>query len=193
MEEISRSIFQRLLTWPFMVLRYTNARFRPLNRLNAGSFIRLLGRIDLRVVPGGNFSRGSATAIDKGGFIEIRGILLLSNNVYVGRNSHIVCFDRISIGSNVRIGENVSIHDENHIFEPLPLSLEDRKKYTVSPVEIGDRVWVGAGVIVLPGSIIGHDTVVAAGSVVRGKLEPESLYAGVPAKFVRKLTLQQSS
>ena len=190
MGEINRSVFQRVVPWPMMIARYAMATCKPFYRLNRGEFIRILGRINIKIYSGGDFSRKSGTILDSGVFVEIRGKLSFSNSVYVGRNCHIVCFERVTIGENVRIGEKVSIHDENHTFEPLPLSEEDRKKYNTSPISIGNRVWIGAGVIVLPGTTIGNDTVVAAGSVVKGTLEPESLYAGVPAKFIRKLTHQ---
>ena len=55
------------------------------------------------------------------------------------------------------------------------------------PVSIGKNVWLGNGVLVLPGSAIGGHTVVAARSVVRGALPPRVLAAGNPAKVVRQL------
>ena len=50
---------------------------------------------------------------------------------------------------------------------------------------IGDRVWLGARVLVLPGAVIEPDVVVAAGAVVAGRLESHGLYAGVPARRIR--------
>lgn len=54
----------------------------------------------------------------------------------------------------------------------------------IAPVVIGDRVFVGAGAIILPGTRIGDDSVIAAGAVVRGDIPPWSMVAGNPAKVV---------
>jgi maltose O-acetyltransferase len=51
-------------------------------------------------------------------------------------------------------------------------------------VEIGKRVFVGAGAIILPGTRIGDDAIVAAGAVVRGNVPPGTLVVGNPAKVV---------
>lgn len=54
-------------------------------------------------------------------------------------------------------------------------------------IHIGDGTWVGMGVSILPGVIVGSGCVVAAGSVVTCDLEDDCLYAGVPAKKIKKL------
>ena len=54
----------------------------------------------------------------------------------------------------------------------------------IAPVVIGDRVFVGAGAIILPGTRIGDDSVIAAGAVVRGDIPPWSMVVGNPAKVV---------
>ncbi|WP_369255613.1 acyltransferase [Geodermatophilus amargosae] len=54
------------------------------------------------------------------------------------------------------------------------------------PVVIGDRVWLGARVTVLPGVTIGNDVIVAAGAVVASDCLPDGVYAGVPARRVRE-------
>jgi maltose O-acetyltransferase len=57
----------------------------------------------------------------------------------------------------------------------------------IARVVIGNRVFVGAGAIILPGSRIGDDSIVAAGAVVRGDIPPGSLVAGNPAKIVSEV------
>lgn len=52
------------------------------------------------------------------------------------------------------------------------------------PIAIGDRVWFGARVLVLPGAVVGDDAVVGAGAVVRGSLKSGGVYAGVPARWI---------
>jgi acetyltransferase-like isoleucine patch superfamily enzyme len=61
------------------------------------------------------------------------------------------------------------------------------KAYDTSgkPVILEERVWLGNRSMVLKGVTIGHDSVVAAGSVVIGDVPPRSIVAGVPARVVR--------
>jgi maltose O-acetyltransferase len=54
----------------------------------------------------------------------------------------------------------------------------------VRPVTIGARCYIGAGAIVLPGSVIGDDTIVGAGALVRGEIPPRSLAVGNPARVI---------
>ncbi|WP_275044802.1 acyltransferase [Microbacterium testaceum] len=118
-------------------------------------------------------------------FVHSSGSLKLGENVYIGRGAILTCFNNVEIGSNVRIAERVSIHDENHAYEPAPVA--DRSLYTTKPVAIGSGVWIGANSVILPGTVIGDDSVVGAGSVVRGTFPARSLIAGVPARVVREI------
>jgi maltose O-acetyltransferase len=54
------------------------------------------------------------------------------------------------------------------------------------PIEVGERAWIGANATVLPGTVIGHDAIIAAGTLVSGKVPANSLMAGVPGKIVRR-------
>jgi acetyltransferase-like isoleucine patch superfamily enzyme len=58
------------------------------------------------------------------------------------------------------------------------------------PVRIGDRVWVGLGVLILKGVEIGDGCAVAAGSIVSKSLPPATLCAGQPARPIRSLTAE---
>jgi maltose O-acetyltransferase len=55
------------------------------------------------------------------------------------------------------------------------------------PIALGDNVWLGGGVIVCPGVMIGDDTVVGAGAVVTRALPPGVVAAGVPARVIREI------
>ena len=58
-------------------------------------------------------------------------------------------------------------------------------KYLVQDVEIGDNVWVGADVTLLPGVKVGEGAVIAACSVVTGEIPPLAIVGGVPAKVIK--------
>ncbi|WP_442972205.1 DapH/DapD/GlmU-related protein [Rhodococcus sp. WAY2] len=54
---------------------------------------------------------------------------------------------------------------------------------------IGDGVWIGARATILPGARIGNGVMIAAGAVVRGNIESDAIYAGVPARLIKKLSV----
>jgi len=55
------------------------------------------------------------------------------------------------------------------------------------PVSIGSGSWIGHGAVILPGSRVGRNVVVAAGSVVRGEVPDHCIVGGVPARVIRSL------
>jgi maltose O-acetyltransferase len=90
----------------------------------------------------------------------------------------------IRIGDDVQIGPYVQLLTPTHPLEP---GLRRAKWEAAEPITLGDNVWLGGGVIVLPGVTIGADTVVGAGAVVTGDLPAGVLALGTPARVVRSL------
>lgn len=91
---------------------------------------------------------------------------------------------RITIGDDVQIGPNVQLLTATHPIEPEPR----RSKWEGSkPITISNNVWLGGGVIVLPGVTIGENSVVGAGSVVVKNLPANVVAVGNPARIVRQL------
>ena len=90
----------------------------------------------------------------------------------------------ITIGKNVGIGYRCQLLTTNH-------SYTDKKKTTgkviASDITIGDGCWIGAGSIINPGVTIGDGCVIASGSVVTRDCISNGLYAGVPAKMIKRL------
>ncbi len=98
----------------------------------------------------------------------------------------------ILIGKNTMIGPNVTIVDsdfhrvwpaENRGFDP---GIEED-----ADVVIGKNVWIGTQAIILKGTRIGDNSVIGAGSVVRGEIPANVLAAGVPVKVIKKLEARQ--
>jgi len=90
----------------------------------------------------------------------------------------------ITIGEDVQIGPNVQLLTPTH---PLDAELRRAKWEGAEPIVIGDNVWLGGGVIVLPGVTIGANTVVGAGAVVARNLPPDVVAVGNPARVIREL------
>lgn len=91
----------------------------------------------------------------------------------------------VFIGHHVMMGPNVTLAATGH-----PVFGEYRRNGTQFslPVRIGNDVWIGANVVVLPGVSIGNDVVIGAGSVVTKDIPDHSIAFGVPCKVVRPIT-----
>ena len=99
-----------------------------------------------------------------------------------GMNSgcYIQAKNGIEIGHNLRMGPNVGLISANH-------SLEDYETWEVTtPIKIGDNVWLGMGVVVLPGVEIGNNVVIAANSVVNKSIPSNVIAGGIPCKVLKE-------
>ena len=88
----------------------------------------------------------------------------------------------ITIGDGSLIGHHVVLATLNHEFSPT-----DRGTMHPAPITIGKNVWIGSNATVLPGVTIGDGAIVAAGAVVTKNVAPNTVVAGVPAKFLKSL------
>ncbi len=107
-------------------------------------------------------------------------VLTMGDRSYLNLGTQIFCRQAVSIGAGTAIGFGCLITDTN--FHTLDGDASPR------PVLIGDNVWLGAGVIVLPGVTIGENAVVGAGSVVSRDIPAGQLASGVPARPRRAVT-----
>lgn len=111
-------------------------------------------------------------------------------NIHVGdgflTNFSVTILDiaEVRTGDRVMIGPNCLISTVGH---PLSRSGRAAMMAQATPVTIGDDVWLGGNVTVLPGVTIGDGVVVAAGAVVTRDVPAHCVVAGVPAKVVREL------
>jgi maltose O-acetyltransferase len=108
----------------------------------------------------------------------------VGDNFFLNVNCKLMDSGKITIGNNVFIAPNVCIITEEHAMD-VPQRLAGLE-YTY-PVNIGDNVWICAGVIVLPGITIGANSVIGAGSVVTKNIPPNSLAVGNPCKVIRSI------
>lgn len=110
--------------------------------------------------------------------------LEIGERTFVNFGTQLVALDRVTIGPDCLIGTHCMITDSSfHEVDP-----ERRlERPTPRPVTIGENVWLGARVIVLPGVTIGSHSVIGAGSVVTSDIPERSLAAGVPARVIRPL------
>lgn len=99
---------------------------------------------------------------------------------FINHGARIHCFDKITIGNGVYIGDDVAIRDsDGH-------EIVGSEKPMTLPIVIKDHVWIGARVTIVKGVTIGEGAIVAAGAVVTKAVPPHSMVAGVPAKVIKE-------
>ncbi|PRR81759.1 acyltransferase [Clostridium vincentii] len=100
------------------------------------------------------------------------------------RNLTIQCAGKINIGDNVLIASDVFICNENHGINPLIDNYLDQP-LIVKDITIGNGVWIGEKVCVLPGVSIGNKVIIGAGSVVTKDIPDYCIAVGNPAKVIK--------
>lgn len=108
----------------------------------------------------------------------------LGENFYMNVGCVILDEAKVAFGDNVFIAPNCAFYTAGH-----PLDIEQRNaglEYA-RPISVGNNVWIGGNVVVLPGVTIGDNCVIGAGSVVTKDIPSNSLAVGNPCKVIRSL------
>lgn len=117
--------------------------------------------------------------------------IVIKDNVSINDFVHIGATRYIEIGNNVLMASKIFISDHNHgVYRgdhqtrpdtpPAGRPLTDSQQ-----VIIGDNVWLGEFVSILPGSVIGAGAIIGSNSVVSGEIPPETIAVGAPARVVK--------
>lgn len=109
----------------------------------------------------------------------------VGENFFANYNLTVLDVGKVTIGDNAVIAPNVSIYTAGH-----PVHPESRNSgYEWGlPVTIGNNVWIGGNVVILPDVTIGDNVVIGAGSVVTKDIPDNVIAAGNPCRVVRKIT-----
>lgn len=111
--------------------------------------------------------------------------LVIGDRCVIGARSTLTAHSRIELGDDVWLGKDVFVSDASHGYQDPSIPV-GRQMGAHQPITIGSGSWIGHGAVILPGTTIGRQVVVAAGAVVRGDIPDHSVVAGVPAKVVRR-------
>lgn len=131
-----------------------------------------------------------SVAIDRGCVLWLgrdgarRGRLCIGRGSYIGPYCYLGSFHDLIIGQDVLIGASSYLITVNHCYSSCGMPVSEQG-YAGDRIEIGNNVWIGAHVVILPGVRIGNGAVIGASSVVRTTVPEGEVWAGVPAKFIK--------
>lgn len=155
-------------------------RLQPTLLLGAGSIA--LHRCTLGYFPSAAYWNGHCYLEAREATAEI----VVADGVFMNNGATVVAErSSIRIDSDCLIGPAVQIYDSD--FHALAPESRNSGTHCCAPVHLERNVFVGASVIILKGVTIGHDSVIAAGSVVVDDIPPRTIAAGTPARVVRTL------
>ena len=186
-----RKLIHRLLEWQAMrrVYGHGNVDIAPTAKVR---FRGMSGPLPARLSIGeGSIFQGTIAAD------RPEAVIHIGANTFIG-GSMLVSACRIEVGNDVLMswGCTVVDHDSHalhwderkfDVSDTLLGKPKDWSNVTMKPVFIGDKAWIGFNVIILKGITIGEGAIVAAGSVVTKNVEPYSIVAGNPARFIRSV------
>lgn len=106
-------------------------------------------------------------------------------NFYANHGLVILDAGGVTFGNDVFIGPSCGFHTSGH---PIDFERRNQGLEYAWPITVGDNVWIGAGVQVMPGVTIGNDVVIGAGSIVTKDIPSHSVAVGNPCRVLRKIT-----
>jgi acetyltransferase-like isoleucine patch superfamily enzyme len=190
------NIFSRIINLPAYLLVKFQSKF--LFELGKNTFLglstKILGHKYIRIADNVRVGDNSIiTAWDSYNLIKFNPQLIIKQNTTIGEYAHITCINKVLLQKNIMIGKFVTITDNSHGDPRKTSKIEllqnpkDRNLYSKGPVIICENVWIGDKVSILPNVTIGKSSIVGANSVVTKNIPPFCIYAGNPAKLIKKL------
>ncbi|BET24772.1 hypothetical protein EV673_3167 [Limnobacter thiooxidans] len=186
MHQTIKKLVEKIVFFPVRVLRYLCSHsITMVYRLILGSVAN-----SVKINCGVHINNCSNVFIKNNSLIDVgvsissesnEGYLRIGSNTQINRNVFIDFSGGVDIGDGVTISESAMVYTHSHGLDP-------RSHPTFSPLSIGDNVWIGVRVVVMPTcNFIAQNVVIGACSVVTKDITQPGVYAGSPARFLRHL------
>jgi len=156
------------------------------NHFEVGDTARVLNNVRV-ILRSGSVRFGSECLVRDGVWIKSDGAFVAGDGVTLGPYSAIHCAGSVTFDDLVGLAERVSVIDSEHTFDGTDAHYM-RNPLTVTPVSLGRQTMIAAGAVVLRGTTIGQNSVVASNALVRtGEYPAGSVLVGNPARVVKRL------
>ncbi len=158
-------------------------------KIKHGKLCIVKPHVEIRLTENAILEMGDRVILDSYVFIQLtkpKPHMIIGSHVGIGRYSIIAAKGTLMIGDYTQIGPHCQLIDHNHSFSKDDLIMNQRAD--IKGLTIGSDCWLGSGVRVLSGVTIGDGSVIGAGSVVTNDIPSYEIWAGSPAKFIRKRT-----
>lgn len=109
----------------------------------------------------------------------------IGDNFFANHNTIILDAGKVTFGDNVFIAPNCGFYTSGH---PIDSERRNQGLEYAYPITVGNNVWIGAGVHVMPGVTIGNNVVIGGGSIVINHIPDNSVAVGNPCKVIRAIT-----
>jgi acetyltransferase-like isoleucine patch superfamily enzyme len=178
------------LSSPRLAVSLLNAQIRIRGRARTPLSVRLVGRI--RLAGSGHIEFGQGVTL-LGNVVPVELIcrkgarISIGDHTFINYGLSISAHKSINIGRHCLLGHYLSIQDTDE----SAVEQSEMERSSKTAVTIGDHVWIGAHVIILPGVSIGQHSAVGAGSVVTRDIPAYCLAVGNPARVVRRFGPEQ--
>lgn len=174
-----------------LIIRHFYSR---INKLKYAPFIKIESKVIINkgvvIKPFFNFKSNLLISLKKGAHLKPNCVIQGSGFLEIGKNSYVESYtiigvnERIIIGDNVMIANNVSIRDTDHKFDNIDKNIIEQGIVT-SPVIIMDNVWIGHGAVITKGITINSGAIIASNAVVTKDVPKNAIVGGVPAKIIK--------
>jgi maltose O-acetyltransferase len=168
-----------------------------MRRLRFALYVAVLRWLPASTMPGGGVGlrlrrwcvtpllarAGSDINVEHGALFGGGGSVELGDRSGIGINCRL--HGPVRIGNDVMMGPNVTIHALSHTTTDTARPMREQGFDDPRPVVVGDDVWIGEKVIILPGVHVGPHSILGAGAVVRSDVPAYSVVAGNPARVIR--------
>ena len=161
---------------PLAEIKYAILKIGHMNKFS-GKFPAIVSPMtEITVERRASLHIGRKLKMHNGAKIRVRknAEVKIGNNFRMNNGCIVTAYENIQIGNDVMLGPNVLIYDQDHDynFEAGVKAM----RFKTSPIVIGNNVWIAANSIILRGSNIGDNAVIAAGSIVKGTVSANTLY-----------------
>ncbi len=175
-----------------LIFKGRHCRISHRSQITVGRTLILGDYVEINALSKHGVRIGDNVSIQKNTIIECTGVirdlgegLVIGNNTGIAQGAFIQVRGKVVIGNDVIFGPNVSIFSETHNFDdpnvPIHLQGETRKGVTIE-----DGAWIGTRAVILDGVTVGRNSIVAAGAVVTKDVPPGSIVGGVPARVLKQ-------